>query len=141
MVGVGGFMPMLLLVLLSGGTAWMTHNYLSDKAAREGSVSSPMPTILGYDSTKLMVGIGIGSLILGTPLIAAIGIGAALGAVITRGTVAMASEAYTAGAGRPMLSQTPTATTASVRTVAPARRAGGFLQALYQRMPGAQAQA
>lgn len=128
-------MHLLWLVVLSGGSAWVTHSYLSNKAATEGSTDL-VPRIMGYNATTLMGGLGVAALLFGSPMLAAIGVGAAVGSIVTRGTMALAAEAYDAGAQRQLPGPRPPAPAApGARPTAPGAPArpkgGGFLANLW----------
>lgn len=73
-------MHLILLLAVSGVGAWGTTQYLNAKALSEPDLT---PKIGGWNANWLLGGLGVAGLIMGGPIVAALGAGVLAGSVIS----------------------------------------------------------
>lgn len=88
-------MHALLLLLVGGGVGLATHAGII--GAYEQGDGKP-PAYMGVKASTLMTGLGVAGLIFGGPIIAAAGLGMAIGGLLSNSTIKGEAAAFNAGA-------------------------------------------
>ncbi len=88
-------------LLIAGGSTWLTHNWLT-RASLESPDYVPRFTEKGWDARAWLLGIGLGSLVLGPmwPLLSTIGVGAGVAAAVNYSTMDQVKTAVSKFVGR-----------------------------------------